>query len=220
MIQTCACQLVCTFHTWRGVNIQERSLSLFPHLGGVHSLRTSALLSLSRTVSHVLHAWHSCKGSRCHLSSFSRFSSGEGKVKGVWGRVLNRSFHPWISLDSFWVGLSYKNGGDLFPSVSQSRAQAGNTASCWHLQQLKNSVQRLLTLPQRGISCEAGRKQSWNVLRGKFNFDVYMGLNRKGDWGRDHAHPSTGMVSQSRVMLTCLSSSHMYNFYGSQAMSP
>lgn len=201
MIQTCACQLVCTFHTWRGINIQERSLSLFPHLGGgMHSLRTSAFLSLSRTVSHVLHAWHSCKGSRCHLSSFSRFSSGEGKVKGVWGRVLNRSFHPWISLDSFeWVWDT--KTGETFPSVSQSRAQTGNTASRWHLQQLKNSFQRLLTLPRRGISCKADRKQSWNVWTGKFNFDVYMGLNRKGDWGRDHAHPSTGMVSQVESCL-------------------
>lgn len=215
------CLSACVHFPHMKGNKHSREISFFvsPSWGGMHSLRTSAFLSLSRTVSHVLHAWHSCKGSRCHLSSFSRFSSGEGKVKGVGGRVLNRSFHPWISLDSFeWVWDT--KTGETFPSVSQSRAQTGNTASRWHLQQLKNSFQRLLTLPQRGISCKADRKQSWNVWTGKFNFDVYMGLNRKGDWGRDHAHPSTGMVSQSRVMLTCLSSSHMYDFYGSQAMSP
>lgn len=134
------CLSACVHFPHMKGNKHSREISFFvsPSCGGMHSLRTSVLLSLSRTISHVLHAWHSCKGSRCHLSSFSRFSSGEGKVKGLWGRVLNRSFHPWISLDSFeWV-WDTKMGETCFPLSAkvghklETQLQA-DTCSSWRI---------------------------------------------------------------------------------------
>lgn len=70
--------------------LSSNDLSFSLSKGEMFSLRTSAFPSLSRTVSC---ACHSCKGSSGHVHSFIRFSSREGKLRGVWERVLNKLIH-------------------------------------------------------------------------------------------------------------------------------